>query len=318
MKYYLAPMEGITGFVYRNAYVECYGGVDKFFTPFISPHMKKILNAGEKRDILPENNRSLPLVPQILTNNARMCGETIKVLAELGYHEINLNLGCPSGTVTAKGKGAGFLKNPRVLDEFFSELFTEISDMEEAMGQKISFSVKTRLGVEDRDEFYQILKVYNKYPISELIIHPRIQTDYYRNKPDWEMFHKAAAESRCPVVYNGDLFLQEDIRKAEVEFAADTDTFMLGRGIIKRPWLLCEEEPKLDQLLRSHDLLLEGYADYLSGDKNILFRMKELWTFLSDGFLESDRYIKKIKKSGNLQEYKNAVQELTRECAMST
>ena len=307
MQYYLAPMEGITGFVYRNAFAKYYGKINKYFTPFLSPHTKKHFAAGELRDILPENNKALPLVPQILTNNAGLFLQTAEALKEYGYEEINLNLGCPSRTVVTKKKGAGLLGDVSQLDHFLEEIFEKLEG-------EMSLSVKTRLGMSEPEEFETILVIYNKYPLSELIIHTRVQKDYYGNIPRVECFEAAAEQSRCPVIYNGNLFSGEDLKSMEKRLEGKTDAFMLGRGIISRPWLL--EKEKRDRFQDFHDEILEGYSTYLSGDRTVLFRMKELWTFMATGFLNCDRYIKKIKKSTTIAEYKIAVSELLRSCSV--
>ena len=179
MKFYLAPLEGITGYIYRNALHDFYGtGIDKYFMPFLAPHTKRSFNAKEKNDILPEHNKDLYAVPQILTNNASDFLRIEKDLRALGYEEININLGCPSGTVVSKGRGAGFLAKKDELDAFLEEIF------EKTEGK---ISLKTRIGVEEPEEFYELLEIYNQYPLEELIIHPRVQKELYQGKPHREM-----------------------------------------------------------------------------------------------------------------------------------
>ena len=110
MEFYFAPMEGITGYIYRNAHQKFFPGMDKYFTPFLSPNENRALNPKEKKDILREHNIDLYVTPQILTNRADFFLRAARELKEeYGYEEVNLNLGCPSGTVVSKGKGAGFL-----------------------------------------------------------------------------------------------------------------------------------------------------------------------------------------------------------------
>ena len=207
MKYYFAPMEGITGYIYRNVHHRFFPGVDKYFTPFLSPGSKKTMTPRELRDILPENNQGYTLIPQILTNKSEDFLRLCRDLKEYGYREINLNLGCPSGTVVSKKKGAGFLEYPGELDRFLEEIFS---------GTDLDISIKTRVGKDDPEEFEELLGIYNKYPLKELIIHPRVQTDYYKNHPNLEVFAQALEKAKVPVCYNGDLFteeLYEDFRK---------------------------------------------------------------------------------------------------------
>ena len=205
MEFYFAPLEGITGYLYRNAFEQSYGGVKKYFTPFLTPHTDKSFNTREKNDVLPEHNEGLYVVPQILTNCAEDCIRVARDLQKLGYEEINLNLGCPSGTVVSRGRGAGFLAEPKKLDAFLEQVVSELSDMR--------ISVKTRIGVKEPEEFETLLSVYNRYPLEELIIHPRVREDYYKNKPNWEIFEKALQESKNPVCYNGDIFTMQDYQR---------------------------------------------------------------------------------------------------------
>ena len=179
MKYYLAPMEGITGYVYRNSYKKYFNNIDKYFTPFIVTNKSRSLKSKELRDVLPENNKGMNVVPQILTNDSEGFIITCKKLKQLGYNEINLNLGCPAGTVVSKNRGSGFLAKREELDMFLDEIF-KISD--------INISIKTRIGKDSPQEFYELIKMYNKYPLEELIIHPRIQKDFYGNKPNLQVF----------------------------------------------------------------------------------------------------------------------------------
>lgn len=193
MHYYFAPMEGVTGAVYRRTHHEFFSGVDKYFMPFITPTTNEKLTPRQKRDVLPEYNEGVPAVPQLLTKSAADCIWAVNALHDLGYPEVNLNLGCPSGTVTAKGKGAGFLAHPDELDRFFDEVFAKCEGI----------SVKTRLGVHEASEFDKLLEIYNRYPITELTIHPRVRQDFYKGKVRESDF--AAALPRCsmPVCYNG-------------------------------------------------------------------------------------------------------------------
>ena len=221
MKYYLAPLEGVTTYVYRNAYHKHFHPMDKYFTPFIVPHKEKKFSTREKKELSPENNQGLFVVPQLLTNNAEDFLKTAKDITQFGYDEINLNLGCPSGTVVAKNKGSGFLAFPEELDRFLDEIYEKAN---------FKISIKTRIGKEDPEEFYQLLEIYNKYPVEELIIHPRVQTDYYKNTPNWEMFDEAYKHSKNPFCYNGDIFTSENYNEFHKRFK-NIDTIMLGREI---------------------------------------------------------------------------------------
>lgn len=304
MKYYLAPMEGITGYIYRNTYEKYFGNIDKYFTPFIVPNKSRSLKTKELRDVLPENNEGMNIVPQILTNNSEDFIFIARKLQKLGYDEINLNLGCPAGTVVSKNKGSGFLAKKEELDKFLEEIY-KIDDMKT--------SIKTRIGKDSFEEFYDLIKIYNKYPIEELIIHPRTQKDFYKNTPNLEMFKHALALSINPVCYNGDIFTTGDNDKLIEDFP-EVDKIMIGRGILANPGLMNEIKSNtyIDKkvLKDFHDEILNLYIELFNEERNAMFRMKELWGYMIYMFSDNKKYAKKIKKSQNLSEYKAAVASL--------
>ena len=308
--YYLAPLEGITTYIFRNAYHKFFCPMDKYFTPFLVPHSKKGFSAKEKREILPENNRGLYLVPQIMSNHADECLKTIEKLRFYGYKEINLNMGCPSKTVVSKGRGAGFLAFPKELNFFLAEVFEGIGNTD------MEISVKTRLGKEDAGEFPRILEIYNQYPIKELIIHPRVQKDFYNNEPDFGMFACAEENSKSPVCYNGDIFTAEKYESIRLRFPK-VQAFMLGRGILENPVLLEQIQGKAVKVHTekeriSHFLtqLLEDYMALGMGEKNVLFKMKEIWCYLGKSFPGQEKTLKSIRKAERLDRYRAAVEEL--------
>lgn len=307
MKFYYAPLEGVTGYIYRNAYHKYFSPADKYFAPFIVANQQEVFKTRDLQDILPDNNIGMNLIPQLLSNNADYFIHTAKRMNELGYKEINLNLGCPSGTVVAKYKGSGFLAKPKELDEFLDKIYSAgITDI----------SIKTRLGKEEPDEFYHILEIYNKYPIKELIIHPRIQKDFYKNTPRLEVFEAGLSLSKNPVCYNGDINTVGDYEGFIHRFPS-VDTIMIGRGLIRNPFLIQELKGmnKLDKetLKEFHDMVYMSYRQVISGDRNVLFKMKELWGFMIDLFTENTKYFKKIKKSERAHDYEEAVANLFKE-----
>lgn len=304
MKFYLAPMEGITGYIYRNSYEKFFGNIDKYFTPFIAANSTKSLKTKELRDILPINNEGLNIIPQILTNSAEGFLNTCDKLKQLHYATVNLNLGCPSGTVVSKNKGSGFLSNTEELDKFLEEIFEKTD---------INISIKTRLGIDQPDEIYELMKIYNNYPLDELIVHPRTQKDFYKNKPNLEAFSEVIKCSVNPVCYNGDIFTKDDYTSLIRDFKS-LDSIMLGRGIIANPGLvnLITRDQQLDKnILKSfHDEILIKYIKLFGEERNALFKMKEIWWYMIYIFSENKKYSKKIKKSQNLKEYQKAVESL--------
>lgn len=317
MQYYMAPMEGLTGYIYRNAYHKHYGGVDRYFTPFIT---NKKLNHKEINDVMPEHNEGMEVVPQILTNRADDFLFITEELKKYGYERVNLNLGCPSGTVVAKNRGAGFLALPKELDVFLDEIFSNCT---------MRISIKTRIGKESPEEWEHLLSIYEKYPMEELIIHPRVQKDFYRNTVNLDAFKLAAEQSGQSLCYNGDICTVADDARVREAFP-EIDKIMIGRGILKKPWLVqeirsCREESaqaeltaknetEAKQRLRAfHDEVLAGYASVMYGDKNTLFKMKELWVYLSESFTNPEKYIKKIRKCERIKDYEIWVDALFRE-----
>ena len=305
-KIYMAPMEGITGYIFRNAHAKYFQGVTAYFTPFLAPHRNRDLKGKEIKDILPEHNQGICVVPQILTNQAEDFIRTARMLKDMGYGWIDFNLGCPSGTVVAKGKGAGFLKDTQQLDNFFYQIF-------EALDSEIRISVKTRIGIEAAEEFPALLEIYNKYPLEMLTIHPRLQKDYYNSFPDMEAFQHAVLHSKNPICYNGDLFTNEKLTAFEQNFP-NQERVMLGRGFLKNPALVglrmgisdnTGEKEKTSEILKCfHNQLLNDYIEAFSGDRPVLFKMKELWFYMGVLYEDSEKLLKKIKKSQTISEYK--------------
>ena len=239
------------------------------------------------------------LIPQILTNRADYFLTTCRDLAELGYDEVNLNLGCPSGTVVSKGKGSGFLAAPEELERFLDEIF-------EACPLKIS--IKTRVGRTDEAEWPRLLELYRRYPCTELIIHPRIQKDFYRGTPRMEAFELALEHAPWPVVYNGDLFTRSDLETFQTKYP-QLDTVMIGRGILCNPWLM-GGTPDKAVLAQFHAELFEGYRSMLFGDGPVLCKMKGVWTYMIQLFTNYRPYQKIIRKTRHLSEYQSTVQSL--------
>lgn len=301
MKYYLAPMEGITGYIYRNSYEKYFGNIDKYFTPFIVTNKSKSLKTKELRDVLPENNNVKNIVPQILTNDYEGFINTAKRLQQLGYNEVNLNLGCPAGTVVSKNRGSGFLAKREELDMFLQEIF-KINDMK--------ISIKTRIGKDSPEEFYELIKIYNKYPLEELIIHPRTQKDFYGNKPNLEVFKDALSLSTNNICYNGDIFTLKDHDKFTKDFS-QVKTLMIGRGILANPGLMNEIKSNTfiekETLKEFHDEIFNNYRELFNEDRNAIFRMKELWGYMLYMFSDNKKYAKKIKKAQKLSDYNEAV-----------
>jgi len=329
-----APMEGITTYLFRNAFAAYYKGVDTFYSPFLS---NEGMSHKEKMDICPENNQNITLIPQVLTNRPEVFLSLANQLKDMGYSEVNLNLGCPSGTVVAKNKGAGCLKDLAALERFLAEIFEK---------SPVDISVKTRIGLQDLTEWNAILQLYQKFPIKELTIHPRLQKEFYRGTVHRESYALAAKEYSRPLCYNGDIVTPESYLALMEQFP-DISHIMIGRRLLQDPTLAekihgitCTSPADTDsptslpgnnltpmneqsfgkpssadlQRFRDfHDEILENYVDYMSGDTPVLFKMKELWIYFSAYAPLSDKEKKVLRKCSSVREYKLLMQNHFRE-----
>ena len=304
MQLSFAPLEGITNDSFRCLHAKWFGAADRYFIPFLVPNQTYKFTSREKNDIAPENNKGLHVVPQLLTNHIEQCIWAIEQLQAAGYSEVNLNFGCPSGTVVVKRKGAGFLADLEQLDRFLDAVCTKFP------GQ---ISVKTRLGLENSQEFAGILEVYNRYSLSELIIHARVQKDLYQGAVDYKSFGEALDSCKCPVCYNGDIFTIDDFARFCKVFPS-VQRVMLGRGWIANPDLgnQIRGQGKIDlaRVRGMYDELYEIYRERLSGETPVLFKMKELWHYQHCLFADSEKILKKIRKAKHLPEYEAAVHEI--------
>lgn len=310
MRIYFAPLEGITGYIQRQTFATHFGCVDKYFIPFIQPKQHGHFTSREKKDMASENNAGLTAVPQLLTNSVHDFLLTIEKLRELGYTEVNLNLGCPSRTVVSKGRGSGQLADTAALDRFLSEIFENA---------QVDISIKTRIGLVDPSEFETILPIFQKYPLKELIVHPRVQKEMYKGTPHKEIFAAAKAVKEFPVCYNGDIFCKSDYEQLIQQFP-DIDYIMIGRGLLRNPALAREIQGgsplTKDEVRHYHDELYARYQKVMFGDRNLLFKMKEFWEFQICSFEDTIKAAKKIRKAQRAYQYEEAVNELFEKCEL--
>ena len=294
MRYYYAPMEGITDSIYRQAHHNYFPGIDRYYMPFLSPTMHRTLTHKESRELPLADSVPFTAIPQVLTKNAGDFLWASQVCADRGYEEVNLNLGCPSGTVVSKGKGAGMLREPAELDRFLEEIFAQCP---------ISISIKTRLGLESADEFPALLEVFNRYPIRELTVHPRVRKAFYSGGVDMEMFRYCAQNSKNPLCYNGNLNSLQDIAHFSADFPT-VGSVMLGRGLLGDPGMLSPGGTTAPVLEKFTTELLERYLDAFGGARNAMFRMKENWSFLLCRFEGSEKLGKQLRKTTDIDEYR--------------
>ncbi len=306
-----APLEGITNSTYLHAHRRFFGALDKYYTPFFLPNSQTGVPGLLRRELQLAHTEHLPLVPQVLTNHSGDFLYAAKIVKELGCTELNLNLGCPSGTVVSKGRGAGFLSRRDALALFLDEIFS---------ATPLPISIKTRIGMEDPAEFPSLLDLFNQYPIAELTIHPRLRRDFYRNQPNLSAFRQAVSESRNRLVYSGDLFSPAQIKNFQCEFP-HTGALMLGRGLIANPALadLARGSQPLtrERFLAFHDHLYAQYREVLSGPAPVLHKMKELWHYMITLFPDHQKSLKRLRKATTLPDYEAAVAAIFRDLALN-
>ena len=299
MRYYFAPMEGITDAPYRSVHHSFFLGLHSYYMPFISPTMHRTLTNRESRDLPMADRVPFRAVPQILTKVPEDFIWAAQQCAQRGYDEVNLNVGCPSGTVVSKGKGSGMLADPAKLDEFLNSVFEN---------SPLPVSVKTRLGIADAEEFPKILDIFNQYPIRELTIHPRVRKQFYKGDVDMEMFCYALKNSKNPLCYNGNLRTLSEVRAFEAEFP-QIESVMIGRGLVGNPAMF-HPEATAATIRAFHDALLETYIETFGSARNAIFRLKENWHCMILLFEGSEKLWKKLRKTTDIAEYRAITAEI--------
>lgn len=295
MRYYYAPMEGLTDSIYRRLHHKYFGGIDRYYMPFISPTIHRTLTHKEDRELPRADSVTFCAIPQILTKIPEDFLWAAQVCADRGYQEVNLNVGCPSGTVVSKGKGSGMLRSPAELDAFLEAIFKD---------SPLPISVKTRLGLENPEDFVSLLEVFNRYPIKELTIHPRVRKDFYKEPVRGEWFRYAYENSKNPLCYNGNIMTRDQADSVSVQYSG-VDAVMIGRALIADPGMLCggTTTKALEGFLAE---LTEEYIREFGSARNAMFRLKENWGFLRHRFENSDKLWKQLRKTTDIHEY-NAI-----------
>jgi len=294
MQHYFAPLEGLTDSIFRRLHHKYFPGVDRYYTPFFSPTVHRALTPKEARELPAADTLGYVCVPQLLTKSPEdflwMAGQC----KDLGYQEVNLNLGCPSGTVTAKGKGSGMLRDPDSLDAFLNSIYSTAP---------VDISVKCRIGFSSPEEFPRLLEIFNQYPIKELTVHPRVREAFYKGSVDMESFTYATENSRAPVCYNGDITRRKQL-DALVQRYPGLGACMIGRGLIRDPGMFTPGGTTVAKLEAFYNEMLEQYMDAFGGGRNAMFRLKEHWGMLIGRFSDNDRLAKQLRKTTDVSEYK--------------
>jgi len=297
-------MKGLTDHLFRTAFADHFGGFDLAVAPFISSKQDHTFKPKYVKDVLPENNTTLPVIPQILSNVAEDFTALANYLFDLGYGSVNWNLGCPSRTVTAKKRGAGMLPHTDLIRAFLEDVSSNI---------KGRLSIKLRLGWTSPDDIFRLLPVLNQYPLETLIIHPRTGIQRYEGEIDLNAFEQCLSILKHPVVYNGDIRGYSDFKKLSQRFKS-VDQWMIGRGCLADPFLpsvIKTGETKIPDRLQPmkqfHDALFEAYGRVLHGPSHLLNRMKGIWRYLSFSLKDCEKLTKKINKSQSPGQYLDLV-----------
>jgi len=304
MKIYLAPLQGLTDWIFRESFYEHIGRFDKTFSPFIRVQDGAFYRPSQCNDILPEHNTLQKPVPQFLGNDADSFKHFEDLCMQHDYTEANINMGCPFPVVVNKGMGAGILSHPdRVAQLLESVLATT----------KLKISIKCRLGQDNASEFEQLIPIFNDFPLEEIIIHPRVGKQQYKGEIDMEAFARYAPQLKHPVCYNGDIVNVADVDKI-ITMSPQVDRIMIGRGILQNPFLLADlrkEELTLTQkagMLRNFHLsVIERCKLKYSGDLHMLKRFEELWSYHAEGFEDGRKIYKQVKKCNTLVKYEGVI-----------
>ena len=299
MRYYYAPLEGITDATFRRLHHKYFPGVDKYFMPFISPTIHRCLTNREARELPKADSVGFAAVPQLLGKNVEDLLWAIEVCADQGYDEVNLNLGCPSGTVVSKGKGSGMLSDIYALDEFLEGIYARAV---------LPVSLKTRIGVNDSENWEKILEIYRDYPVKELTVHPRIRKAFYKGDCDLEAFAKAVEGSPFPVCYNGNVNSLDEAETIAARFPS-VESIMIGRGLVADPGMLRGGTDR-ETLKAFLNELSDTYCTVFGSKRNAIYRMKDNWHYLIALFDGSDKLWKEMRKSTDYDHFMDIANEI--------
>lgn len=303
-----SPLQGFTDFRFRNAFHKYFGGIDTFYSPYIKLNGKLVIKGSYERDILPENNSTLNVIPQIITNDAEEFLFVAKYVQQFGYKELNWNLGCPYPMVAKCGMGSGLISNTSQIEHILKRVHNETD---------IIVSMKMRMGYENPTEILDVFPILEQYPIKNIAIHARIGKQLYKGGVDLDSFQKCLDTSKQKIYYNGDITSVEKFRTMQERFPS-IDHWMIGRGLIANPFLPSmiknntTEYPKnkLEIFEAFHDTIYHEYDAYLQGPTPIRMKMLGFWEYFSESFSNPQKTYKKIKKAGNSKNYESAVKEI--------
>lgn len=306
-----SPLQGFTDYKFRNAFNHFFGGIDTFYAPYIRLNGKLVIKNSYKRDIELANNTTLEVIPQIITNDVDEFLFVAKYIRELGYKELNWNLGCPYPMVTKRGMGSGLIADPEKINNILHNVHNE-SD--------VLVSMKMRMGYENPEEILKTLPVLDKYPLKNIAIHARIGKQLYKGGTDLDSFQKCIDNTNHKLYYNGDVTSVNAFKKLQERFPT-IDHWMIGRGLIADPFLpnmikkdtLEYPKNRFDIFNEFHDRIFTEYDAALSGPTPIKMKMLGFWEYFSKSFANPQKTYKKIKKAQNVKKYEIAVREIFKE-----
>ena len=306
-KIYLAPMQGFTDHVYRNNFATVFGEIDKYFCPYLSYEKPGVVKKSQLKDIMPGNNVTSKMIPQILFSDVEEFKGLVKEIIGFGYSEINLNMGCPYPMVTNRGRGAALLQKLSVVDEVLKITQNDLS---------VAVSIKLRSGLESDQEIFRVVETINQHQISEIVFHPRVAKQMYKGNVDVNLFKQVADISTHPMVYNGDILCSEDIKEV-LNLVPTQSSWMIGRGILQNPFLAQQlkgiENRRVEmneKLARFHEMMFSDYASKLEGNGHLLQKMEQFWSYFSASFTNQHKTFKLIKKANSIEKYNDAVHRI--------
>lgn len=306
-KIYYAPFQGITTHVFRGVYARHFQGVDKLYTPYFANFAVGCsLSPAKLKALKHQFENGIEVIPQVLSKSADEIIWLAQCCQEMGFSELNWNIGCPYPQVANKKRGSGILPYPEMVDEILQKVMQEV---------KIAFSIKCRLGYLSASEMDHLIPVFNRYPIHELTIHARIGKQLYTGHPDWDSFSAAASLIKAPLVYNGDIFSADDFNLFHERFS-EIQLIMLGRGLLSDPLLPARIKGILlpidhrELIRRFIDDLYFTYRKERDDNPSVLNAMKEYWAYLAESFDEPVKVFRKIRKARHFNDYEDAVKRV--------
>jgi tRNA-dihydrouridine synthase B len=304
MEIYLAPLQGLTDWIFRESYSQHIGHFDKTFTPFVRVQNGEFFRPSQCNDLLPEHNMFQKPVPQFLGNDVESFKRFEELCLQNNYSEANINMGCPFPIVVKKGMGAGILPHSSEIAQLLDGVFANT---------KLNVSIKCRMGLDNIAEFEQLVPIFNNFPLEEVIIHARIGKQQYKGEVNHAAFAKYAAQLKHPICYNGDILIATDVENIQV-LTPNVSRIMIGRGILQNPFLLAEirkqeltRNDKVKMLRDFHLTIIERCKEKYAGNLNLLRRLEEMWSYHYEGFEDGKKIFKQIKKCNTLEKYEGVI-----------